>query len=154
MSAELRLLHSSTTVEVKRRKSPNNAEDESSSLERNRNEATEVGESAETDGEIFTDRVEEIEKSTDLIEDWGAANYQKVARSLQKVRQERQPGSELRLTLDKLRGNLLSSSDLRDLLLYSLVGGTGSSKPKWCHFRPWKRTSQTILIRVNCGDSL
>lgn len=83
-----------------------------------------------------------------------AASYQTVARTLHKVKKEREPGAELRLTLDKLHGNLLSASDLRDLLLYSLVGGTGSSKPNWCYFRPWKRTTQSVLVRVDCGEDL
>ncbi|EYC18694.1 hypothetical protein Y032_0026g1314 [Ancylostoma ceylanicum] len=44
-----------------------------------------------------------------------------------------------------------TSSEIRELVQYSVIGPV-VNKPKWAHFRPWKSTSQTIVIRINCPN--
>ncbi|KAK5984126.1 Exonuclease [Trichostrongylus colubriformis] len=75
----------------------------------------------------------------------------KISRKLAAARYQRQPGPQLTLTLERLGGVYLSNPEVRELVQYSVIGPI-VNKPKWAHFRPWKSTSQTIVIRVNCPN--
>ncbi|VDP19439.1 unnamed protein product [Heligmosomoides polygyrus] len=72
----------------------------------------------------------------------------KISRKLAAARNLRQPGPQLTLTLERLCGVYMSNPEIRDLVQYSVIGSV-VNKPKWAHFRPWKSTSQTVLLRVN-----
>uniref|UniRef100_A0A1I7XIG2 Exonuclease domain-containing protein n=1 Tax=Heterorhabditis bacteriophora TaxID=37862 RepID=A0A1I7XIG2_HETBA len=76
----------------------------------------------------------------------------KISRKLAIARRQRLPGPQLTLTLDRLGGVYMSHPEIRDLVQFSVIGPV-VAKPKWVHFRPWKSTSQTILIRVNCPNN-
>ncbi|KHJ88199.1 hypothetical protein OESDEN_12010 [Oesophagostomum dentatum] len=75
----------------------------------------------------------------------------KISRKLAAARYQRQPGPQLSLTLERLGGVYMSHAEVRELIQYSVIGPV-VNKPRWAHFRPWKSTSQTILIRVNCPN--
>uniref|UniRef100_A0A158P754 Exonuclease domain-containing protein n=1 Tax=Angiostrongylus cantonensis TaxID=6313 RepID=A0A158P754_ANGCA len=70
------------------------------------------------------------------------------SRKLASARYQRQPGPQLTLTLERLGGVLISHAEVRELVQYTVIGPL-VGKPKWAHFRPWKSTSQTVVIRVD-----
>ncbi|GMT10645.1 hypothetical protein PFISCL1PPCAC_1942 [Pristionchus fissidentatus] len=74
---------------------------------------------------------------------------QMVSRKLAASRKERQIGPEIFLTLNRLGGFMVSHQEIADVVHYSVIG-SAVRKPRWCNVRPWKGTSQTILMRVNC----
>ncbi|KAJ1349998.1 hypothetical protein KIN20_005694 [Parelaphostrongylus tenuis] len=53
--------------------------------------------------------------------------------------------------MERLGGVLISHKELRELVQYTVIGPV-VCKPKWAHFRPWKSTSQTVVIRVDLPD--
>ncbi|KIH54746.1 hypothetical protein ANCDUO_15107 [Ancylostoma duodenale] len=75
----------------------------------------------------------------------------KISRKLAAARNQRQPGPQLSLNLERLGGVYMSNAEIRELVQYSVIGPV-VNKPKWAHFRPWKSTSQTIVIRINCPN--
>ncbi|EYC18695.1 hypothetical protein Y032_0026g1314 [Ancylostoma ceylanicum] len=75
----------------------------------------------------------------------------KISRKLAAARSQRQPGPQLSLNLERLGGVYMSNAEIRELVQYSVIGPV-VNKPKWAHFRPWKSTSQTIVIRINCPN--
>ncbi|KAK6757319.1 hypothetical protein RB195_015255 [Necator americanus] len=81
----------------------------------------------------------------------GLDSSMKISRKLAAARYQRQPGPQLSLNLERLGGAYMSNAEVRELIQYSVIGPV-VNKPKWAHFRPWKSTSQTILIRINCPD--
>ncbi|XGW05976.1 hypothetical protein V3C99_016376 [Haemonchus contortus] len=83
--------------------------------------------------------------------DTASDSSMKISRKLAAARYQRQPGPQLTLTLERLGGVYMSSPEIRELVQYSVIGPI-VNKPKWAHFRPWKSTSQTILIRINCPN--
>ena len=87
-----------------------------------------------------------------------------INKKLTQARDKKQPGPMLNLTLERLGGSYLSHQgenfglplfifilEIRDLVQYSVIGPV-VNKPKWAFFRPWKATSQTVLLRVNCPN--
>ncbi|WKY12943.1 hypothetical protein Q1695_004061 [Nippostrongylus brasiliensis] len=72
----------------------------------------------------------------------------KLSRKLAAARSQRQPGPQLTLTLERLGGVYMSNPEVGELVQYSVIGPV-VNKPKWAHFRPWKSTSQTILLRLD-----
>jgi hypothetical protein len=76
-----------------------------------------------------------------------------VSAQLKSERAKRCPGPNLQFTINRLNGGRLMPENIRDLLVYSLIGYS-SCKPIWCNYRTWKATSQAILIRVNSNDAL
>lgn len=76
-----------------------------------------------------------------------------VSTQLKSERAKRCPGPQLTFTMTRLSGGRLMPDNIRDLLVYSLIGYS-SCKPIWCNYRPWKATSQAVLIRVNSTDEI